>query len=195
MNQKQTIALLSALAALLVAALVLRAIPLPDASFRLERFPTEGPGFSSREAPLTEAEKEALGPAVGMKRLYAWRGRSYALTILDGTRNRNAAHDPRYCFRGAGWRINKESRIPVPGGTARRVWMSNRDGDSEALVFYSTGVAAFDDPKTYWLQATKRRWLRGLGGPEPVLVTIQPVNPGDTVDGLAEEFLPLLPLP
>ena len=195
MNQKQTIWLLSALAALLVTALALRAIPLPDAAERLESFPSKGPGFTSRDAPLTEIEKEALGPAVGMKRLYAWRGRSYALTILDGTRNRNAAHDPRYCFRGAGWRITKESRVPIPGGSARRVWMSNRDGNSEALVFYSTGIEAFDDPKAYWLRATKRRWLRGLGGPEPVLVTIQPVNSGETVEGLAEGLLPLLPLP
>lgn len=195
MKQRQTIILLSAILGVLALAAIVRATPLPDASDRIASFPTEGPGYSSREAPLSEAEEKTLGAAKGYKRIYAWKGQSYALTILDATQNRQAAHDPRYCFRGAGWTIREEEQIPFAGGTARRVTMIQDNKKSEALLYYSTGVEAFDQPVKYWLRTAQRRWLRKFGGPEPVLVMVQPISESGSLDPAIRGLLPLLPLP
>ena len=61
MSQKQIILLFSALIALIIAAFVLRAIELEDATVRIERFPKSGPMFSSRSLELTDFEKDMLG--------------------------------------------------------------------------------------------------------------------------------------
>lgn len=195
MKSKRHLILFSALLLLVVAALVLRRIELEDATARLTAFPRSGPGFSSKQLALTEAEQDMLGGASAVKSVYAWQGRRYAVTMVDGTRDRQAVHDPRYCFRGSGWRIESEETIDFSGGTARRMTMTRDDSETEALFFYSDGESVFDAPFDYWLRATKRRWLRKWGGPEPVLVMVQPMDPGVELEGAIDGLLPLLPNP
>ena len=194
-HQKLQLLLLSLLLVMVVAALILRRIELPDASERLRDFPTSGPAFSSKQMELTEFEEDMLGEANALKAVYAWHGMNYVITIIDGTHDRQAVHDPRYCFRGAGWDITDEQRLGYAGGFIRKLIL-NQDGEHmEAVFFYSDGETAFDKPSQYWLRATKRRWLRRFGGPEPLLVMIRPLDSSQSVDPAVERLLPLLPLP
>lgn len=195
MGQKQILLLFSALLLLVLVALFVRALDLPDASERIARFPKQGPMFQSISVPLTDFEKDMLGGAKGYKAIYLWQGLRYAYTMIDGTHNRQAVHDPRYCFRGAGWTILTDVSVDFSGGKARRVKLSQDEVQSEALFFYSDGENVFDRPLEYWMRATMRRWLRRFGGEEPVLVMIQPVDPGVSLEPALRGLLPLLPLP
>jgi len=195
MRQKQVILLLSSLLILILAAGYMRTLKLEDASQRIAVFPQYGPGFSGRSIALTEFESDMLGEADGYKWIYSWKGLRYAITILDGTHNRQAVHDPRYCFRGAGWKIEADEAIPFAGGSARKLKLINDSSSSEALFFYSNGEVVFDSPLEYWMRATLRRWLRTYGGDEPVLVMIQPLDSGVAILPAVNELLPMLPKP
>lgn len=195
MRQKQVIILFSSLLFLILIAGFVRSLEMEDASDRIVSMTLSGPGFAAREIPLTEFESDMLGEAAGYKWLYSWKGLRYAITILDGTRNRQAVHDPRYCFRGAGWRIDEDSEIPFSGGTARFLELSNESGKSEALFFYTNGEVVFDAPLEYWLRATARRWLRGYGGEESLLVMLQPLDSGVGVMPAVNGLLPMIQLP
>lgn len=195
MSQKQIILLFSALIALIIAAFLLRAIELEDATVRIERFPKSGPMFSSRSLELTDFEKDMLGSAKGCKFIYLWQGLHYFITIIDGTANRQAVHDPRYCFRGSGWEITKDTTIDFAGGKARRIEIQKEAVQSEALFFYSDGERVFGSPLEYWMRATVRRWLRDFAGEEPVLVMIQPADPKVGLESAIRGLLPLLPMP
>ena len=85
--------------------------PLPSALSRLERVPLMGSKFSGKPLPLNDAEQQALGKAHAIKRLYIYEGKQFIMTLTDGSRNRNAVHDPTYCFRGDGWRIGEVRRV------------------------------------------------------------------------------------
>ncbi|MDQ8193803.1 exosortase-associated EpsI family protein [Coraliomargarita sp. SDUM461004] len=195
MHPKQVTLLFSSLLILILIATYVRTLDLPDASARIANFPQSGPGFSARRVALTEFEKDMLGEAKGYKWIYTWKGLRYAITILDGTHNRQAVHDPRYCFRGAGWTIEMDETITLAGGSARHLQLSNENGRSEAVFFYSTGERVFDAPLEYWMRATVRRWLRSKGGAEPVLVMLQALDAGIGVQHAIHEFLPMLPMP
>lgn len=195
MSQKQIVRLFSGLLVLVLIALFLRQIELTDASERIEAFPSSGPLFSSRPVALTEFERDMLGEAEGYKAIYLWKGLRYVITIIDGTRNRQAVHDPRYCFRGAGWEITQDETIDFAGGRARRVSLVNAGVESEALFFYSDGETVFASPFEYWVRATVRRWLRRYGGEEPVLVMVQPVDHHVALSPAINGLLPLLPPP
>lgn len=195
MKPKTQLILFSGLIALVIAALLLRQIEIPNASVRLASYPEKGPGFTSQHAELTEFERDMLGPALARKSIYAWRGLRYAVIIIDSTRNRQAVHDPRYCFRGAGWKIVAEQELKIAGGEARKLVLEQDSHITEALFYYSDGDEVFDSPFEYWVRATKRRWLRKWGGPEPVLVMIQPMEPDMPLQPAIEGLLPLLPIP
>lgn len=195
MKPKIQLILFSGLLVLVIIALLLRQIDIPNASARLAAYPESGPGFSSQHAELTEFERDMLGEALARKSIYAWRGLRYAVIMIDGTRNRQAVHDPRYCFRGAGWKIVTEDELKFAGGEARKLTLENESTTTEALFYYSDGEEVFDSPFEYWTRATKRRWLRKWGGPEPVLVIIQPVDPEVPLQPAIEGLLPLLPVP
>lgn len=195
MRQKQVILLFSLLLLMILVAGYLRTLELEDASERIAAFPQSGPGFSARSIALTEFETDMLGEAAGYKWIYSWKGLRYAVTILDGTHNRQAVHDPRYCFRGAGWTIEQDEVIPFAGGSARQLKLRNDSGTSEALFFYSNGELIFDSPLEYWMRATLRRWLRSHAGGEPVLVMIQPVDSGVGILPAVNQLIPMLPMP
>ncbi|MCP5522487.1 MAG: exosortase-associated EpsI family protein [Verrucomicrobiales bacterium] len=180
---------------LLLAALVLVAIlavvwdrhQLPTATLRLGRLPTEGVGYSSRELEMSDIEREAFGAADVVKRLYASGAGQFVVTVVDGSRNRHAVHDPTYCFRGAGWRIAARQAAPLPGGEA--AWLSLTQGDEhqEAAFWFTDGRVRHASALRCWTQTTLRRLTFGRSGEEPLLVLVQPLdNPGVVHPGLAE---------
>lgn len=172
-----------------------RNIDLVDASVRLASISKEGTDYKSRDIGFSEFEQDILGEAEGIKLLYLWRGQRYALSVIDGSRNRHAIHDPRYCFRGAGWEIVDESEVPFLGGEAIRMTLEDDEVRCEALFFYSTGDLIFSNPTEYWLRATLRRWTIGRSSPEPVLIMVQSLDSGASISEAMNQFLPLLNLP
>lgn len=150
--------------------------PLKDASGRLEAFPLKGVWVTSEDVPLSEVEQNIYQSARVTKRVARVRGQIVVLTIIDGTRNRHAVHDPLFCFRGAGWDVLSEENMAVEWGTARRVQLSRRGEPAEALYWFTDGENAFGSAKDYWWKTTLRRITLGQSGPEPVLVVLTPAT-------------------
>lgn len=185
------------LAAGLVLALALafiwERVPLGDAQERVRRLPPEGFGFASRDLPLSEAEREIFGAATVTKRLYQLGRERFTLVIVDGSKNRHAVHDPTYCFRGAGWRIEGREGVSVPGGQIARLRLRKGDQRREAAYWISNGVVRHSSAARCWWQTGMRRLTLGGSGPEPVLVLVQPVEGSELLDpGRLPERLPEL---
>jgi hypothetical protein len=157
-------------------------IPLTDASARLNAFPLKGARYASREIPLDPAEIPVIGPARCIKRLCQTPTQRVLISIIDGTRNRHAMHDPEYCFRGSGWLSTERHSFAIPGGTACRLELKKDSLASEALFWFSNGQSRHSSPAKVWLQSAARRLSFGLGGPAPVLILISPAIPGTPIN-------------
>jgi hypothetical protein len=89
----------------------------------------------------------------------------------------------------------EESAVPFMGGEAMRMSLKSEEIECQAIFFYSTGRTIFSNPTEYWLRATLRRWTLGRSGPEPVLIMVQSLDSGASMDDAVNQFLPLLNLP
>lgn len=169
------------------------AMPLPDAVGHLGALPPRGADFVSRDLPLVPGEKNALGPAAYLKRLYAWRGQRFVVLAVDGTHNRHVVHDPQYCLRGAGWQLVSQHPVPLGGGEAMLSRFVHGRQAAEALYWYTDGEHCHASPLRYWWQTTLRRLTLGASGNEPILVIVQPFD-ADPMDWprLTTNFLPLV---
>lgn len=166
----------------LVVMIVWPLVPLADAGERLKAIPASGPGFSLRTVPLGDADKNLLGDAGALCAMISPReGNRLLLTVIDGTRNRHAVHDPFYCFAGAGWKMESKSAIALGAGEGMLFTMSKDGQSSEALCFYDNGSSQFSSPVEYWLRTSWRRASLGTGGAEPVLVMCRTL-PGEKAD-------------
>ncbi len=165
-------------------------VPLPDARARIQKVPQAGFGFASRDLPLSEAEREIFGPATVTKRLYQLARERFTLVIVDGSKNRHAVHDPTYCFRGAGWRIERREEVPVPGGVMARVHLRKAEQRQEAVYWISDGAVRHASAARCWAQTGLRRLTLGMSGAEPVLVLVQPLegSPAGDLARLPERF-------
>jgi hypothetical protein len=172
------------LAALLAVAVLLSVVwpllPMRGDAGLLTKIPAENHWLKSRDVALSEQEIRWLGGAEGIKRLFSVGGRVWLLAVTDGSRNRQAVHDPTYCFIGEGWKILRQSRIPLAGGSAVLVSMSRHNESSEALLWFFDGGAPFASLPEYWAKSTLRRITLGLSGPEPLLFILRPVGPPPT---------------
>lgn len=151
--------------------------PLPDAGQRLERVPRSGAGFRSVDVTLTPTELQALGRVNLVHRNYDVSGQSFYATLIDGTKDRHAVHDPRYCFQGAGWTVIAERKLALPGGEANWVRAMHGDREVQALFWFSDGAKRYTSVVRYWGQTTLRRMTLGHSGAEPVLVVLQSFGP------------------
>ena len=157
-------------------------IPIPSAANRLAAIPTASPDFQARALEIAAADRAFLGQAQAVQFLVAMRGGGrLVLTVIDGTRNRHAVHDPGYCFSGAGWTIQAKTSVKVPSGDATWVTLGKNGETSRALWFFDDGKHQFNSPIEYWLETSSRRGTLGHSGAEPVLVTLrslpdEPVN-------------------
>ncbi|WP_309400698.1 exosortase-associated EpsI family protein [Cerasicoccus maritimus] len=154
--------------------LIVEFAPQRDAVQQLLSIPSNGPLFKSQETPLTDQERELLGEASAIKKIVLPRGGApFLFSAIDGTRNRHAVHDPRYCFVGAGWRIVSEQTLPSTNGDMQALTLE-RDGEQRyALYWFSTPDGWFVSPMKYWTKATWRRLSFGAGGDEPILIVVQ----------------------
>ena len=95
------------------------------AGFGAERIPktiagTEGRSYEFvSDQPLDKGAQEQLNAASIVSREYQEAGPDatpapFGLTLIGGT-DRSVIHDPRSCFRGAGWRIENDHNEVLPG--------------------------------------------------------------------------------
>lgn len=165
-----------------IVALVWPALPLSSGSDRLGRLPVSGPGFQSKPIELTAVDHEFLGGARGVQRLVQLHGGGRLMvTVIDGSGNRHAVHDPTYCLAGGGWKIRRQQTVLLQSGEA--IWMAmEKDGRTmESMWFFDDGKRQFTSPFAYWLRTGARRVTLGRSGPEPVLVSLRTL-PGESVD-------------
>jgi hypothetical protein len=153
---------------------------LPDASSRIALLPMRGLMVDSRDMPLTPSEEIAFNGSAWLKRL-AMAGREQViLTVLDGTRNRHAVHDPVFCFRGAGWEVERQEPFLLRHGEGCLVKLRRGETRAEALYWFSDGDIQFASPMLYWGKTSLRRLSFGSSGGEPILVILTSTLQGST---------------
>jgi hypothetical protein len=147
--------------------------PIEGATDRLHEVPLERGQFHGRDLPLTDRERTVLGRVDLLHREYSYPGRSVYVTVIDGSKDRHAVHDPRYCFQGAGWKVLKEETRPIFGGDS--TWIdAERDGQHAAAVFWFTdGSERHASVSRYLWDAMLRRVSFGRLGGKPLLVVVQ----------------------
>lgn len=147
--------------------------PLPDAAARLNAMPRTGATFASEDIALTPTELQVLGRVNLLHRRYQHGEAQFYATVIDGTKDRHAVHDPRYCFQGAGWKVLSERKVPLRGGEGHLVHAVNGQHEVQALFWFSDGTGRYTSLLRYWWQTTLRRMTLGRSGAEPVLVVLQ----------------------
>jgi hypothetical protein len=169
-------------------------IPVPSAESRLASIPTASPDFQARRLELSPDDRAFLGKAQAVQYLIAMRGGGrLMLTVIDGTHNRHAVHDPNYCFSGAGWTIQAKKSVKVAAGDATWMTLAKDSQITEALWFFDDGNHQFASPLEYWLATSLRRVTLGRSGAEPVLVSVRGL-PGESIpwDRVRQILLPAL---
>jgi hypothetical protein len=157
-------------------------LPMVGGEDRLSSIPMSGPEFESREVQLKEHEIEFLDGAQAIQRIIKPRGGpKLSMSVVDGSGNRHAVHDPSYCFAGGGWKMAQEHEVALSSGHALLMTLEKEGETMEAMWFFDDGREQFTSSLTYWIKASMRRATRGLSGPEPVLVMFR-VEPGQRVD-------------
>ena len=169
-------------------------IPLPDASERRAAISTQGTGFSSREIPLSNAERKQLRGAEVTKRLYSFEGELIWFSCIDGSRNRNSVHDPAYCLLASGWSVRNQQTIALGKGQGKLLSLERRGETTELLYWFSTDNSSYHSLPRYWFETTMRRITRGHSGSEPILVLLRPHDQNNHFDWhrFAEVTLPQL---
>jgi len=169
-------------------------IPLPNAERRLKNLPTQGNCFRAKTLDLDQADVDFLGKATAIQQLVAVRGGgTMIMTVIDGTNDRHAVHDPSYCFSGAGWKITQKKTVFTSKGEAVLAIMAKGDQTAQAMWFFDDGKRQFASPLDFWLRTSSRRITIGLSGDEPILVMFRSL-PGASIDWhlVQEKVLPEL---
>ncbi|WP_309383878.1 exosortase-associated EpsI family protein [Cerasicoccus frondis] len=174
MKQWQTRLLWLICGVTLIVALIVELTPSTNAMDQLLGIPEGGANFTSQATPLTAQERELLGEAFAVKKIVLPQGGApFLYSAIDGSLNRHAVHDPRYCFIGAGWRIVSEQSLTTGQGEVQSLTLE-RDGEQRrAMYWFSTPEGWFVSPMNYWAKATWRRLTFGAGGEEPILIVVQ----------------------
>jgi hypothetical protein len=181
MNPKR-ITLFSLCAIALLVALVWPTLPVASEAERLANLPNSGPGFDSEHVPLSAADIKFLnGARADIRQIRLHTGGSLILTVIDGSENRHAVHDPSYCLAGGGWRITDKKRMTTQSGEATWMKMTKDDSTTEAIWFFDDKESQFTSPFTYWARTSARRISLGRSGAEPLLVTLRAL-PGAPMD-------------
>lgn len=144
--------------------------PLPDATARLHNLGYKAPGVQCEDIALAPAETVNFRGTTVLKRVALVGKDCVLLTVVDGTHNRHAIHDPIFCFRGAGWEVEAQHDIPVTDGEARVVRLRRGATAAEAIYWFSDCDSKFASPMTFWWKTALRRLSLGKSGQEPVLV-------------------------
>ena len=169
--------------------------PLTDAQARVRALPRSGLNFAGQDLTIPAGMLPLFGKAQVVKRGYQVADQRVIVWIIDGAHNRHAVHDPLYCLRGDGWRVISQNVFPVEGGEARLIRAEKNGREMDSLVWFSDGHERYASTLRYWWQTTLRRLTFGRSGPEPVLITVQPVSTAPiNWRQLTDQFTPLFDL-
>ena len=170
--------------------------PLKSATSRIEKLPLSGINFQAESLPLNEQDLEFMKGANAYKYLLVFNQQSFFITIMDGTKNRHAIHDPTYCFVGAGWKVANEERIHFENGYGTLLTMERGANSNEALYFFSDGLRQYSSVIRYWWDTMIRRLTLGKISEEPILIIVQPIQIDTAVnwERLSRQFIPFLVL-
>lgn len=146
--------------------------PLMDASARIDAFPRKTAQMEAHDVPLEPAEQAVFSQVFVLKRLALVGNDAAVVTVIDGTHNRHAVHDPVFCFRGAGWDVSGQDIIPLEHGSAKLVHLRQGSSSAESLYWFSDGKTQFNRPLLYWWKTALRRLTFGTSGMEPILVIL-----------------------
>lgn len=152
----------------LLVGVLLDRVALTSAAERWERLPAFGPGFVTRAVPLSAEEKD-----VAFRRLMVGQAGLAILTVIDGTRNRHALHDPLYCIRGAGYQVVAQKRVSLAKGAACQLTLRRGAQTRHVLYWFSDGKTRFTSAPQAWLVSTGRRLTLGYASPAIVLVLLE----------------------
>jgi hypothetical protein len=165
-----------ALCTALLLGMLFDACPPPDELSRVHGIPAQGLGFEGADLPLNQSELSLYNKAEVIKRYYQIGRTRFMLIAIDGAKNRHAIHDPMYCFRGAGWMIERKDKLPIEGGEALLLHLKKGVTSRNVAYWFSDGRTRHGSVVRYWLQATLRRITMGHSGKEPILVMIQSID-------------------
>lgn len=167
------------LAAVAVITIAWPMIPLPQAKGRLALGFNGSRDFQILKLDLKPEDREFLGKADASQYLVSMKdGSRLVLTVIDGTENRHAVHDPAYCFSGGGWKIRAKNTIKLPSGEATLITLAMGSRTAEALWFFDDAKHQFASPLEYWFRTGFRRMTLGRSGAEPILVTLRSLEDG-----------------
>lgn len=152
-------------------------LPTPASADRLAAIPLSGPDFQSKTLELSAADQAFLGKARTLQRIISLRGGGrLVLTVIDGSGNRHAVHDPLYCLSGAGWKRTSTSSVKVNSGEATQISLAKDGLTADVIWFFDDGEKQFTSPLEYWFKTSCRRATRGRSGPEPLLVSLRGIS-------------------
>lgn len=178
MNQPSKNLLWIFLAASILLGAIWQFYPLPTAQNRLQRFPLISKTFKGQDVSLSESEDKFFKGVDLLKRVYKIGDKHFFVILIDGSKNRHTVHDPYYCFKGSGWNIDSEKPFLLPKGTAKLLEISKGKEKQQALFWFSDGMSQYSSALKYWWETTLRRITLGVSGQEPLLIIIQPIEPG-----------------
>lgn len=173
-SRKTPLPLWIALIVVMILGVLWERVRLPNAKARMDRIPLKGLGFAGQELPLDEVELKVFGKADVLNRVYAAGPQKFVLTVIDGTNDRHAVHDPLYCFKGAGWSVDGLTPKRIAGGEGKILKLSKEGKQVEAMIWFSDGRERHASAMLYWWQTTVRRITVGKSGREPILIVVQP---------------------
>ncbi|MEM6823109.1 MAG: exosortase-associated EpsI family protein [Verrucomicrobiota bacterium] len=139
--------------------------------------PFKAPLVVGRLIPLEPIEQKMFSGAFVEKRLYQVAGAPVVVTLATAKTNRNAIHDPLFCYRGAGWNIIQESDVSTQEGKLRIVELLKEETRTSIAYWYSNGEIQYTSPIFYWFQTFLRRLTLGKASDEPWLIFVQSVEP------------------
>jgi hypothetical protein len=156
--------------------------PRDSSASRLIELPLRGIGFTGCDIPLNGAEASVFQQTTVVKRLYQAGENRFVMLAVDGGGDRHAIHNPRYCFRGAGWTVEDETSLPLMGGgDAQVVHLKKNNEVAEAIFWITDGQHRYASTYKAWWNSTLSRLGWQCSSRTPVLVLLQPVG-GGTVD-------------
>ena len=151
-------------------------VPAGEPVRRLSLLPKDGLGFVSHDLPLNQTEVQVYRQVETVKRLYHARGQRFILTVVDGSGDRHAVHDPLYCFRGDGWQVVRQQTVAVPGGRARLLTLERSGRRTEVVFWFTDGRERYASAWRAWWLSVMHRLTFGKSYGEPVLVLLQPAS-------------------
>ncbi|PHS14100.1 MAG: hypothetical protein COA78_06060 [Blastopirellula sp.] len=134
----------------------------------------QGEQLSLLPIDLSEEDLSLLGNAKAVRFQFKVNSHALSITVVDGTNNRHAVHDPSYC-----WTVLNRERIPVSNGYVVALTVIDAGRTRNVLYWYWDGEKRHASTGWYVLQSSLQRVSGGKLSIEPALILIEPAGQGE----------------